>query len=57
MIVFLEEELKKYQIIIIKTKYSNFNFKRYEIFLNFLENKDYKNIFMLRFSGMFALSI
>ncbi len=42
----LEEELKKYQIIIIKTKIYKkaIQFKRYEIFLNFLENKDYKNI-------------
>tara|TARA_A100001011_G_scaffold396295_1_gene493760 strand:+ start:856 stop:1680 length:825 start_codon:yes stop_codon:yes gene_type:complete len=42
----LEVELKKYGIIIIKTKiYKNsIQFRRYEIFLKFLENNDYKNI-------------
>jgi len=42
----LEKELKKYQTIIIKTKIYKkaIQFKRYEIFLKFLENKNYTNI-------------
>ncbi len=42
----LEKELEKVQAIIIKTKIQkkSIQFKRYEIFSKFLENKDYKNI-------------
>ena len=42
----LEKELEKNQVIIVKTKIykKSIQFKRYEIFLKFLENKDYKNI-------------
>ena len=42
----LEKELLKNRVIIIKTKIykKSIQFKRYEIFLNFLENKNYKNI-------------
>ncbi len=42
----LEKELEKNQAIIIKTKVprKSIQFKRYEIFLEFLESKDYKNI-------------
>ena len=42
----VEKELKKYQVIIIKTKIFKkaIQFKRYEIFLEFLKNKNYNNI-------------
>ncbi len=42
----VENELKKYQTIIVKTKIYKkaIQFKRYEIFLKFLENKNYNNI-------------
>ncbi|MAW17579.1 MAG: hypothetical protein CMJ01_03350 [Pelagibacteraceae bacterium] len=42
----LEKELIRNQIFIIKTKISKkaIQFKRYEIFLNFLKNKKYENI-------------
>jgi len=42
----VEKELKKYQTIIIKTKIYKkaIQFTRYEIFLEFLENKNYENI-------------
>ena len=42
----VEKELKKYQTIIIKTKIYKkaIQFKRYEIFLEFLKNQNYNNI-------------
>ena len=42
----VEKELKKYQVIIIKTKIFKkaIQFKRYEIFLEFFKNKNYNNI-------------
>ena len=42
----LENELKKYRVIIIKTKIKRkaIQFKRYEVFLDFLKTKDYDSI-------------
>tara|TARA_A100001015_G_scaffold54941_1_gene60305 strand:+ start:761 stop:1585 length:825 start_codon:yes stop_codon:yes gene_type:complete len=42
----LENELKKYRVIIIKTKIKKkaIQFKRYEVFLDFLKTKDYDSI-------------
>ena len=44
----LENGLKKYNCDIIKTKISKktIQFKRYEIFLNYIENKNFKNILL-----------
>jgi hypothetical protein len=44
----LEEELKKFNCNVIKTNISKkeIQFKRYNIFSNYLTNKDFKNIFL-----------